>query len=79
MIGKHLRTPLRNQLGLILHILPAPGDEQKRGDAGENESPSREKLCSPTLATRSFRKDGAPGTAAKPAQAVGGWKLKAKS
>ena len=28
MIGEHLRAPLRDELGLILHILPATGDQK---------------------------------------------------
>jgi hypothetical protein len=35
MIGKHLRSPLRNELRLILHILAASGNEEQSGGSDE--------------------------------------------
>jgi hypothetical protein len=34
MIGKHLRPALRKDLWLVLHVLPAAAEQQKRCQAG---------------------------------------------
>jgi hypothetical protein len=38
MIGEHFRPALRNQLGLILHILAATGNKQERAAARRNQA-----------------------------------------
>jgi hypothetical protein len=41
MIGKEIRSPLRIHLGLILHILPATGNKERRCETGESSSAPR--------------------------------------
>jgi hypothetical protein len=38
MIGKDRRPSLRNQLGLVVHVLPASGDEEDRGRSKDGEN-----------------------------------------
>jgi hypothetical protein len=42
MVGKEIRSALRNHSGLILHVLAATGDEKQCGNAGQsNASPNK--------------------------------------
>ena len=47
MVGEEARAALRKHLRLVLHVLTAAGEEEKRGKAEEDG----ELWCSPTLAT----------------------------
>jgi hypothetical protein len=38
MIGKHIRSPLRNQFRLILHILPATGYGKQSRKPGNRDT-----------------------------------------
>jgi hypothetical protein len=38
MIGEHLRAALRDNFGLVLHVLTAAGEEEQSRDTRQNES-----------------------------------------
>jgi hypothetical protein len=40
MVGEEVGTALRNHLGLVLHVLPAAGEEKNCGESGESEIPA---------------------------------------
>jgi hypothetical protein len=71
MIGKHLGAALRDELGLILHVLAAASDQKKCCETGRCENTHYCPLWSPTLSAKKCGKDGAPGFL--------GWWLRAES